>query len=339
MNPNPVFMEAFRLAEAGDISGAIRIYQTHVAANRDDTLASAFLGQLLLLCGDYPRGWSLHERRPIPGLPSRRWHGEPLKGSTIFIHGEQGFGDNIQFVRYASLVAARGGKVIVGCPTGLGRLLSTVPGVSAVVEPGQIMEPPERSVPMLSLPYILGTRLSNIPNQVPYITPDPALVERWAGRLAGYAGLKIGLVWGGNAQAEYDYRRSPGLAPYLQLLDVPGASFFSLQKGDGAAALAGGVPPGLTDLGAEISSFDDTAAIMANLDLVISSCTSPAHLAGALGRPLWVVLAAFPDWRWLLDRDDSPWYPSARLFRRRRDGDWNEALGRVRQALLERARA
>lgn len=330
------YERAYRLAEAGDLNGAGEIYAQVLAAQPGDQYASTFLAQLLLLKGDYGRGLSLHEKRPLPHLPARRWHGEPLRGGTLFVHGEQGIGDNIQFVRYASLAARRVARVVVGCPPGLGRLIATVPGVAAAIEPGQAMEPPDRAVPILSLPYLMGTRLGAVPAPVPYLAPLPDKVEAWRQRLTPYPGLKVGLVWAGNAQATYDYRRSPGLDPYRQLLDLPGASFFSLQKGDGAACLASGAPAGLVDLGPMIEDFDDTAAVMANLDLVVSSCTSPAHLAGALGRPVWVVLAAFPDWRWLLERLDSPWYPTARLFRRAHDAGWDEVLGRVRHALAER---
>lgn len=326
--------EAFRLAEGGDIPGAIRAYQSILDRAPGDETASTFLAQMLLMKGEFSRGWSLHERRPLPPLVARRWHGEPLRGRRIFVQGEQGFGDNLQFARYADPLARRGGQVILGCPAGLGRLLSTVPGVQSVVEAGDVLPPLDCAVPMLSLPYLMGTRPDSIPNAVPYLSPDPALMVSWGRRLSAHPGPRVGLVWAGNAQTVYDYRRSPGFSPYRQLLDLPGISFFSLQKGDGALA-PGAAPPGLVDLGPEIASFDDTAAIMTHLDLVISSCTSPAHLAGALGRPLWVVLSSFPDWRWMLDREDSPWYPTARLFRQGRGEGWDPLLGRIRQALAE----
>ncbi|KIL97223.1 TPR repeat-contatining protein [Paramagnetospirillum magnetotacticum MS-1] len=328
------FAEAFARIEAGDLAGAVAIYRAALDAGAKDPLLRMSLGQLLLLQGDYRRGLSLNEHRPQPPVPGPRWRGQPLKGETVLVVGEQGFGDNIQFVRYAEPLARRGARVVVGCQSGLGALLSTVPGVASTVEPGQEMAQPDLMVPMMSLPYAFGTTLQTIPAAIPYLTPDPAAVEAWRARLESYGGLKVGLVWGGNPEAGYDWRRSPGLAPYLSLLDVPGVTFFSLQKGPAAAALEGrAMPANFVDLGPELSDFSQTAAAMAGLDLIISSCTSPAHLAGALGRPVWVVLAAFPDWRWLLDRDDSPWYPTARLFRARQGEGWAPVLGTVRTEL------
>jgi len=326
---------AFERIEAGDLAGAMAIYRA--AQGLGDPRVKMCLGQLLLLQGDYRRGLPLAEYRPQPDIAGRRWRGQPLAGETVLIRGEQGFGDNIQFVRYAAPLAARGARVVVGCSAGLGGLLATVPGVSAVVETGHAMAPPDFEVPMISLPYLFGTTLQTIPADIPYLTADSGLVASWRNRLAAYSGLKVGLVWGGNSEVDYDWRRSPGLDPYLALLDVPGATFFSLQKGPAAAQLAGRSLPGrMIDLGPDLTDFGQTAAAMEALDLVVSSCTSPAHLAGALGRPVWVVLGAFPDWRWLLDRDDSPWYPSARLFRAGRGEGWGPVLGRLRDALRRR---
>jgi hypothetical protein len=329
---------AFEKIEAGDLAGAMAVYRA--AQGSGDRAVKMCLGQMLLLHGDYRRGLPLAEYRPQPEMGGPRWRGQRLSGETVLIRGEQGLGDNIQFVRYAALLAARGARVVVGCPAGLGRLLGTAPGVAAVVEPGQGMAPPDFEVPMMSLPNIFGTTLQTIPASIPYLTPRADLVEAWRARLAPHDGLKVGVVWGGNPEVAYDGRRSPGLDPYLALLDVPGVSVFSLQKGPAAGQMAGRNLSGrLVDLGPDLVDFDQTAAAMEAMDLVISSCTSPAHLAGALGRPVWVVLAAFPDWRWLLDRDDSPWYPSARLFRAGRGEGWGPVLGRVRAALEARVQA
>lgn len=330
---------AFELAVAGDIDGAIRAYRGIVESGSSDPLLRMSLGQLLMLKGDFVRGLPLNEKRPQPDLCAPRWRGQPLAGKLILLHGEQGIGDNLQFVRYAAVLAQRGGRVLVGCPAGLGRLLSTTPGVSAVVEPGGSAEPPDLAIPMMSLPYVLGTKVETIPASVPYLRPDSDLADRWRRRLGGHAGLKVGLVWGGNPDVPYDWRRSPGLDPYMRLLEVPGVTFFSLQKGGAAHALEGRrMPANFVDLGPELNSFDDTAAVMEGLDLVISSCTSCAHLAGALARPVWVVLSGFPDWRWLLDRDDSPWYPTARLFRAPPGpAEWGGVLGRVAESLRRAA--
>lgn len=326
---------AFERIEAGDLAGAMDIYRA--AQGGGDPRVKMCLGQLLLLRGDYRRGLPLAEYRPQPEFGGPRWRGQRLSGETVLMRGEQGFGDNIQFVRYSALLAARGARVVVGSPAGLGTLLSTAPGVSAAVEPGQAMEPPDFQVAMMSLPHVFGTTLQTIPAEIPYLGADSGLAAQWRDRLAAFPGLKVGLVWGGNPDVAYDWRRSPGLAPYLALLDVPGVTFFSLQKGPAAAQAAGRSLPGnFIDLGPHLTDFGQTAAAMEALDLVISSCTSPAHLAGALGRPVWVVLSSFPDWRWLLERSDSPWYPTARLFRAGRGEGWQPVLGRVRQALAER---
>ncbi|ARJ64638.1 hypothetical protein WV31_02595 [Magnetospirillum sp. ME-1] len=335
MAPDPL-SAAFQRIEAGDLAGAMDVYRA--AQGGGDPRVKMCLGQMLLLHGDYRRGLPLAEYRPQPDINGPRWRGQRLNGETVLMRGEQGFGDNIQFVRYAALLAARGARVVVGSPTGLGALLSTAPGVAAAIEPGQAMEAPDFQVPMMSLPHVFGTTLQTIPADIPYLRAESGLVAQWRERLAAYCGLKVGLVWGGNPEAPYDGRRSPGLAPYLGLLDVPGVTFFSLQKGPAAAQLEGRRLPGhFVDLGPHLTDFSQTAAAMEALDLVISSCTSPAHLAGALGRAVWVVLSSFPDWRWLLQREDSPWYPTARLFRAAHGEGWPGVLGRVRQALVERA--
>lgn len=330
-----IFDLAFERAWFGDVDGAIALYREFLAGNGPDPGVEMCLGQFLLLKGDFLQGFILNERRPQNDLPAPCWRGQPIDGKRIFIRGEQGFGDNIQFIRYAGLVAARGAIVEVGCPAGLGRLLSTVPGVSRVIEPGMSMDVPDLAVSLMSLPYVFGTRKDTIPAQVPYIRPDPGLVADWRRVLGAHGGLKVGLVWGGDTRPSYDWRRSPGLEPYLRLLEVPGVTFFSLQKGGAAQALEGRtMPANFVDLGPALDSFDATAAVMEGLDLVISSCTSCAHLAGALARPVWVVLSGLPDWRWLLTRDDSPWYPTARLFRAAPGGaEWGDVLDRVKAEL------
>ncbi len=330
--------DGFRAAAKGDFGSALAIYAQVLEAYPEADLAHYSLGQLLLADGIYPQGWTECEWRPAQTVfpPSfKRWQGEPLANEAILIAGEQGFGDNLQFVRYAPMVAARGGRVIVGAREGLGNLLSTVPGVEMVVEAGQPLPSLTHYIPMLSLPHVFATDEATIPNTVPYLRADPERVEHWRKRLAwADDGPRVGVVWAGNGQFAGDERRSPGFDPFRILFQVPGVTFFSLQKGGGSKACIGGdTPMNLFDLGPELASFDDTAAVIMNLDLVISSCTSPVHLAGALGKPVWVVLSTFPDWRWLRHREDSPWYPTARLFRQKNEGDWNEVLLRVAQAL------
>ena len=341
MSPEQIsqtIVDAFRLARLGDYAGAIDLYRAIIGEHPDNGTAHYYMGQLLLAQGRYDPGWAECEWRPVTEMPPSivRWTGDPIPGGTLFIAGEQGYGDNIQFVRYASLVAERAGcPVVVGTRTGLGVLTATVPGLSHVVEEGGALPKLTHYVPLLSLPHIFQTRAETIPASIPYMAVNPAKVAEWKERLEWIDGPKIGLVWAGNAGFSGDYYRSPGFDPFRILFQVPGVTFFSLQKGDGAQALSqNALPANLFDLSVDIETFEDTAAAIMAMDLVISSCTSPVHLAGALGKPVWVVLSSFPDWRWQLERDDSPWYPSARLFRQERDEPWSGVLTRVAQALL-----
>ncbi len=300
-----------------------------------------------LLAGDYAGGWPevdwrRFDTRAVPpwrAFPQPTWRGEDIAGKTILLYAEQGFGDSLQFVRYAPLVAARGARVLLEVQAPLVSLLSGFPGVEKVLRRGDPLPDFEVECPLMSLPRAFGTTLDSVP-PAPYLTPDPARVARWRERIGAGEGLKVGLVWAGNPQFASDRLRSPRLKGLRAVLNVPGVRFFGLQMGEGRADLRGAeLPPGFTDLAPGIGDFTDTAAIMANLDLVIASCTGPAHLAGALGVPLWMLLPFSPDWRWLLERDDSPWYPSARLFRQTRPGDWSVVGRRVAEALRERAAA
>ncbi|QCO15887.1 tetratricopeptide repeat protein [Azospirillum brasilense] len=295
-----------------------------------------------LLAGDCEGGWPefdwrRHDARAEP--PWRRfaqptWTGGDLAGRTILLYAEQGLGDTLQFVRYVPLVAARGARVILEVQPPLMSVLSGLPGVERLIARGDPLPGFDLECPLMSLPRAFGTRLDSVPAAVPYLHPDPQRAAAWSARLADGQGLRVGLVWAGNPRFPGDALRSPRLAGLRSVLDVPGLRFFGLQKGPGREDLERvPMPSSFTDLGPEIADFADTAAVMANLDLVISSCTGPAHLAGALGVPVWVVLPLSPDWRWLLGREDSPWYPTARLFRQTRVGDWAEVAGRVADAL------
>ena len=331
----PSVEAAFAAIVDGDLARAIAIYRALLRKSPRDGVLHNALGQLLLLTGDFAQGWEECEWRAQRPMPMARWRGAALKGERILIHGEQGFGDNFQFVRYATLVAGRGGRVVVGARQGMRPLLATVPGVADVIEEGESVGAVQWHIPMLSLPYVFATRLDSIPAAIPYIAADPAAAERWHARLGAAASLRVGLVWSGNTEAIYNTRRSPGLAAYAPLFDCPGVRFYGLQMGGGRKDLEGArLPETFTDLGPQLPSFSETAAAMMALDLVITPCTSTAHLAGALGRPVWVVLGVDPDWRWLLDRDTSPWYPTARLFRRPRGApDWRDPVTRMRDAL------
>ncbi|OYQ31477.1 hypothetical protein CHU95_20215 [Niveispirillum lacus] len=306
--------------------------------------ANTLLGTCLLLKGKIQAGFAAYEwrkklrefRAPAQAYPSPAWEGGDPAGRTLLLHDEQGLGDGIQFARYAPLLAGLGARVFVECAAPLRRLFASLPGVAGVLTTGQPLPPHDAHAPLLSLPYLLNEAVE--PTFAPYLSAEPALVERWAARLGRDDGVKVGLVWAGNPEFKDDRRRSPGLAALLPLLSVPGVRFVALQKGGGRADLALLTPqsPGLqfTDLGPEITDFADTAAIMANLDLVISSCTAPAHLAGALGRRTWTILPLNADWRWRDHGDRTNWYPSMTLFRQDCAGDWEPVVGRMRAALV-----
>jgi ADP-heptose:LPS heptosyltransferase len=258
-----------------------------------------------------------------------------LEGARIFLHAEQGLGDALQCVRYVPLVAARGGQVVLGVQKRLHRLLAGTEGARQVISEGET--PPKFSwhCPLLSLPLAFATDLSSIPARIPYVNPDPAHVGAWGERLRTNL-LRVGLAWGGNANYPHELWRSIPLELLAPLTHIEGTVFYSLQLGAPARQLKQlGPRVHLIDLQDEQKDFADTAAIVAHLDLVISIDTSVAHLAGALGKPVWILLNNSPDWRWLLDRDDRPWYPTARLFRQSTFGNWQDVLGRVERELRE----
>jgi len=292
--------------------------------------------------GDFARGWTEYEWRfrcrehPILAQGMPPWDGSPLHGRSILLWAEQGLGDSIQFIRYAPAVAQRGGRVIVTCPRLLERILATCPGVAQVIPEGTPQLDFACHAALMSLPRIFGTALDTIPSDVPYLAADPALATQWRDELARFDGFKIGIAWQGNPDHKKDRHRSFRLARFELLAGVPGIKLFSLQKGLGTEQLeelSGRFP--VTDLGGRLDDFMDTAALVQNLDLVITPDTSLAHLAGALGVPVWVPIPFAPDWRWLLDREDTPWYPSMRLFRQRRWGDWDDVFSRMAQELSE----
>ncbi len=302
---------------------------------------------LLLLAGDFRRGWDEFEWRWTNDPRRRRgflqplWDGRPLEGKTILLHAEQGLGDTIQFIRYARLVQRAGGRVLVECQRSLLPLLKGCRGVDGLVAQGK--EPPHFSVhfPLLSLPRLFQTDVTSIPADVPYLFAEPGLVDRWRQELEAIPGFKIGIAWQGSPAYHSDYLRSIPLGCFEPLSRYPGVRLLSLQKGPGLVQLqgiAGRFP--VADWGSRLDEasgpFLDTAAVMMGLDLVVTSDTAIAHLAGALGVPVWVALPFVPDWRWLLGRDDSPWYPTMRLFRQQRPGDWASAFAEMEIALAAR---
>ncbi len=328
------------------IEPALDLCHQALAVDDDHAEAHTLRGTCLLLKGEMRAGFAAYEwrkklrefRAPAPAYASPPWTGGDPAGRTLLLHDEQGLGDGIQFARYAAVLAAERARVVVECAAPLRRLFRTLPGVERVVATGEPLPPHDAHAPLLSLPYLRGD--AGVPAFAPYLSAEPVLVEQWAARLAGGQGVRVGLVWAGNPDFKDDRRRSPGLAALLPLLSVPGVRFFALQKGGGRACLdrlAGRLGTTITDLGPEIADFADTAAIMANLDLIISSCTAPAHLAGALGRPVWTILPLNADWRWRDSGQQTDWYPSMTLFRQARAGDWAPVVEEVRAALVRRA--
>ena len=249
-----------------------------------------------------------------------QWDGQEYADKTVLIHAEQGLGDTIQFIRYAPLCRARGGRVVFECPKPLVELLRGVDGVDQMVSRGEPVSPFDFHTPLLNLPRIFGTTLADIPAPPPL---DP--VE---GR------LRVGIVWQGNPRHKTDRNRSCPLNHFEALARRDDLTFYSLQVGPVAADLEDlAVDASIHDMGTQLNNFADTAAVVAQLDLVITVDTAMAHLVGALARPVWTLLPFAPDWRWLLGRDDSPWYPTMRLFRQARPGDWHDVFDRVDRAL------
>ena len=328
------------LRDLGDLDGALDACRQALAADPNYPEAHYNLGMALLQLGDLGQGWKEHEWRwRIAGARQRSfaeptWAGEPLGGRTLFLYGEQGFGDVLQFVRFAPVLAARGGRVVLEVQDALAPLVATIGQGVEVIGAGQAPPAFDFHAPLLSIPGLLATTLETLPSATPYLFARPDLVAQWASRLPR-DGHRVGIVWQGNPHAKADLGRSFPLAMFAALTENPSVRLISLQKGHGLDQLDGTIPVIRLD-GYDRGDFQDTAALITALDLVITSDTSVAHLAGALGRPVWIVLKHVPDWRWLMERTDSPWYPSARLFRQKVRGDWPGVFAEVAAALRAR---
>lgn len=289
--------------------------------------------------GDFTRGWTEYEWRfrcrehPILAQGKPFWDGSPLDGRTVLLWAEQGLGDSIQFIRYASAVKDRGGRVVVACPESLIALLKTCSGIDAIVPQGDPTPEHDCHAPLMSLPRIFGTTLETIPATVPYVSADRRSAARWREALENTTGLKVGIAWQGNPDHKKDRLRSFKLNLFEPLARIDGVRLFSLQKGFGAEQLDEAIGFPVVDLGRRLGDLDDAAALIDNLDLLVTPDTALAHLAGALGVPVWIAVQFSSDWRWLLDREDTPWYPSIRLFRQREWNDWEEVFGRIASAL------
>ena len=343
----PNFAKAYNnfsdaLRDMGKFDDAVAACRRALQLEPNYSHAKFNLSLLLLLRGDFEQGWPLYEARwnafrsgDDRDYSQPTWVGSRLEGRRVLIHAEQGLGDSIQFVRYAQLIAERGGEVILECQSSLVELFRGVRGVSEVVTVGDVIPSFNLHVPMLSLPWIFKTARETIPRDVPYLFADPARREIWRERLAGdLSRLKVGLAWAGNRQNIRLRKRHIPFESLRPLLDVEGIDFFSLQMEGGAEQIGQGTGAlRIVDYSERIKDCADTAAFMAELDLIISVDTATAHLAGALGRPVWLLLPFVPDWRWGLESETTPWYPTMRLFRQPAAGDWQSVIQRAMEEL------
>ncbi|MGQ7939953.1 tetratricopeptide repeat protein [Paraburkholderia sp. D1E] len=343
---------ALALREAQRWDEAERAEKTACALAPNNPTMRANLSMLHLMRGDYAHGWQTHEARwdgslelggNRPAMPAPTWRSEPLAGKTLLVWGEQGMGDVLQFSRYIPLLGERvhreGGRLVWNSFPQMGALLtrSLSDHVDDYSAGGGVesLPPFDCEIPLLSLPLIFDTREETIPNATPYLRADAAASALWRQRLAGETRLKVGLTWTGSLGHQRNPFRRVGWERYAEHFGgIQDVAFYSLQPGAGtdvAAARAAGLP--MSDYTAEFATFDDTASFVSALDLVITICTSAAHLSGALGQRTWVLLDVNPHWVWLLDRPDSPWYPSATLYRQPQFGQWGPALEAVARDL------
>ncbi len=331
------------LAQLRRFEDAIASYGEVLARRQDNADAHFNRALALLTIGDYRAGLADYEWRwRRTGAPAQKnrgrrlWLGDtPLSGKTILLHAEQGLGDTIQFARYAPLVAAQGAKVVLEVPPELKSLLSRLDGVTAVVARGEAPPPFDVHCPLGSLPLARKTELPVVPAQIPYLSADQAHLQKWSARIEKLPRPRIALAWAGNPAHDNDRNRSIALSTLAPLLAMP-ASFISIQRdvrSSDAAQLAATTQ--LTHVGGELADFNDTAAVQSLCDLLITADTAPAHLAGAMGRPVWVLVPFAPDWRWMLDGESTPWYPTARVFRQSALADWSAVIARVASALQE----
>ena len=327
--------QALALRALGRVDEALDAFEEAVRLGNVEAISGK--GCLELTLGDFEHGWEGYEARWVEGKSlaealgarSPRWRGLGRAGERVLVMNDHGLGDTIQFCRYLPLMVAAGADPTFLCPPRLHRLLSSLPGIRLIGErsPSECFD---AQIAVSSLPRAFATRLDNVPASVPYLAAEPERARKWAARI-GAAGFKIGIVWQGNPNPEVDIARSMPLAAFAPLAAIPGVRLISLQVGHGVEQLAD-LPAGMRvetlgdDFDAGPDGFVDTAAAMTALDLVVVCDTSVAHLAGALGRPTWVALKRDAEWRWLRDRDNSPWYPTMRLFRQTRRGDWSDVF-------------
>ena len=326
--------------DKGQFDDAEKSFRKALQLNGNLAEAHFNLSSALLLSGRLKEGWEEYEWRlkfSEFGYPSNQtlWDGEDIKEKTLLLCAEQGFEDTIQFIRYAPLIADRKIQVLVACQKELESLLWQIKGVNRVIPFGQSLPPFDFQCHLLSLPRIFDTTLSNIPSNVPYISVRPSALRQWKDKIEDKESkLRIGIAWAGDPSHRKNHLRSLVLSDFLPLLQRKDIGFYKLQKDtyeEQKLTLNGELP--IIDYSYLITDFSDTAAFIENLDLIISVDTSVAHLAGALGKTVWTLLPYVPDWRWMLDREDSPWYPTMRLFRQPSPGDWGSVIKRVAEEI------
>ena len=331
------------LRDLGEHAEAVKAYRKAIALRPEFAQAHWNLAQVLLQCGDFAEGWNEYEwrwRRADFTSPHRNfvqpvWNGEHLAGRTLLVHAEQGFGDALQFVRYVSMIVESRATVMLECHPELLRLFSGIPGIAGVFAHGSPLPAFDLHIPMMSLPRMFHTTLANVPARVPYLSVGEELARRWRARVVTQASMvRVGIAWSGTRQLPQLLNRACPLESVFPLLATRGAIFYSLQKTTSPSeSLELLAAQGIRDLSEQLHDFADTAAAIRTLDMVISVDTAVAHLAGALGVPVWVLLPGRADWRWLLGRSDSPWYPTMRLFRQKTDGVWGSVIAEVHEAL------
>ncbi len=335
---------ALALRQTGDDAAAQEWFERVLVLQPANAEAHWEMATILLSQGRFERGWQEYEWRwklkertsPVPQFEQPLWDGKDLGGRRILLHCEQGFGDVIQFSRYAALVADRHGEVILGCAEPLRPIMETVPGVTVVVTSRRDHPPFDAHAPLMSLPAIFRTTIATVPQQIPYLRVPAAKASSspWA---EGLPGLKVGLTWAAESASANTHIRSVSLDCLKPLLNLPGIQWYSLQVGRAADELAApGCARLIKDLGHRFTNFGDTARAIGELDLVLSVDTCVAHLAGALGKPVWTMLPFDVDWRWMIGRSDTPWYPTMRLFRQARRGDWAGVISQIETALGNR---
>lgn len=338
---NAYYNLGIALRDRGSIDEAINCYQKALQYDPDNAYAHFNMSLVYLLSGKFKEGWKEFDWRwKIENFRQRsfiqpQWDGSDIADKRILLYAEDGFGDTIQFIRYIPYFKDLRAKILIECQSELFSLINNLQGHDRVIAQGEQLPEFDLHCSLLRLPAIFDTTIENIPSSEPYISVKPALVKKWKDKMQSDGSrVKIGLVWAGSPREGKLLNRSCSFELFLPLFQLDNAEFYSLQKGQ--AAQQAKIPPEdikLIDLTENLTNFSDTAALIENLDLVISVDTAVAHLAGAIGKPVWTLVSFPPDWRWLLNREDSPWYPTMRLFRQQQSKFWEPVMARLSEEL------